>query len=76
MIVDLCNSQHVNPNYDPDIESGEGSEDHNPLLIQASAGEIVPEPFVWYYLKQMAVASHRMSNIPTRQNKGHFVVHQ
>ncbi|KAG9553928.1 kinase-like protein, partial [Aureobasidium melanogenum] len=51
---------HPNPNYDPDI----------------SGGKVIPEPFAWYYLKQMAVALHRMSNIPIRQNKGDFVVHK
>jgi hypothetical protein len=40
------------------------------------SGDGVPESFVWYYLKQMAIALHRMENIPLKRYKGHFVVHQ
>lgn len=73
-IVNLYNSRHVNPNYDPDIPGGEDS--YNLKSVKVSAGAVIPEQFVWYYLKQMAVALHRMSNIPIRKNKGDFVVHQ
>ncbi|KAG9637485.1 kinase-like protein, partial [Aureobasidium melanogenum] len=69
--------RHPNPNYDPDSGSREDSEDdNNPKSIEVSGGKVIPEPFVWYYLKQMAVALHRMSNIPIRHNKGDFVVHK
>ncbi|KAG9638013.1 kinase-like protein, partial [Aureobasidium melanogenum] len=68
---------HPNPNYDPDSGSREDFEDNNnPKSIEVSGGKVIPEPFAWYYLKQMAVALHRMSNIPIRQNKGDFVVHK
>ncbi|KAG9963225.1 kinase-like protein, partial [Aureobasidium melanogenum] len=68
---------HPNLNYDPDSGSGEDFEDNNnPKSIEVSGGKVIPEPFAWYYLKQMAVALHRMSNIPIRQNKGDFVVHK
>ncbi|KAI4733269.1 hypothetical protein E4T50_16178 [Aureobasidium sp. EXF-12298] len=69
--------RHPNPHYDPGSGSGEDFEDdNNPESIEVSGGKVIPEPFVWYYLKQMAVALHRMSNIPIRQNKGDFVVHK
>jgi hypothetical protein len=45
-------------------------------VIEAPAGERVPEPFVWYYLKQMAIALHRMENIPLKRYRDSFVVHQ
>lgn len=73
-IVNLCNSRHLNPNHDPDIPGGEDS--YNPKSVKVSAGAVIPEQFVWYYLKQMAVALHRMNNIPIRQNKRNFVVHK
>ncbi|KAK6002591.1 hypothetical protein QM012_001341 [Aureobasidium pullulans] len=63
--------RHVNLNY----ESG-NSEYDIAKSVKVSGGEVIPEPFVWYYLKQMAIALHRMSNIPIRQNKGNFVVHK
>lgn len=77
MIANLCSSRHLNPNYDPDLGNGEESgDDYNPKSIAVSGGKVIPEPFVWYYLKQMAIALHRMSNIPLRKNKGDFVVHK
>ncbi|KAG9668248.1 kinase-like protein, partial [Aureobasidium melanogenum] len=69
--------RHPNPKYDSDIGSGDDSvNDYNPKSIAVSGGKVIPEPFVWYYLKQMAVALHRMSNIPVHKNKGDFVVHK
>ncbi|THZ76808.1 hypothetical protein D6C84_08705, partial [Aureobasidium pullulans] len=38
--------------------------------------EGVPEAFVWYFLRQMATAMHRMNNIPLRAYKEYHVVHQ
>ncbi|KAI4719568.1 hypothetical protein E4T48_04255 [Aureobasidium sp. EXF-10727] len=64
--------RHPNPNYASGAESG----DDSPKWIDSEAGTRVPEPFVWYYLKQMAVALHRMNNIPLRRYKGNYeVVH-
>lgn len=40
------------------------------------AGETVPEPFIWYYLKQMAIALHRLNNIPIGNLAQRCVVHQ
>lgn len=77
VIANPCYSRHPNPKYDPKIRSGKKSgDDHNPKSVAVSGGKVIPEPFVWYYLKQMAVALHRMSNIPVRKNKGDFVVHK
>lgn len=54
-----------------------GSEiDNGSKLIESLPSEVVPEAFVWYYLKQMAVTLHRMENIPLRRYMTSFVVHQ
>ncbi|CAD0111949.1 unnamed protein product [Aureobasidium uvarum] len=64
--------RHLNPNY-----GSEGSGHDSPKWVDSAAGTRAPEPFIWYYLKQMAVALHRMNNIPLRRYKDNYqVVHQ
>jgi len=61
---------------DSGSNKGSGGE-KDPATVKTSAGEVVPEPFVWYYLKQMAIALHRMENIPLKRYiMENYVVHQ
>ncbi|KAI5275411.1 hypothetical protein E4T47_01536 [Aureobasidium subglaciale] len=44
--------------------------------IASPRGTAPSESFIWYFLKQMAIALHRMNNIPLNAYKDQYVVHQ
>ena len=63
--ADIEYSTHINK-YDGDATPRRDTD----------GAEGVPEAFVWYFLRQMATAMHRMNNIPLRAYREYHVVHQ
>ncbi|KAI5203083.1 hypothetical protein E4T39_04352 [Aureobasidium subglaciale] len=59
---------HKRPYNHPNPNGG----DH----IASPGGTAPSESFIWYLLKQMAIALHRMNNIPLNAYKDQYVVHQ